>query len=236
MILENLCVLSILVQLIARHAKSSNFVLPVDICTVDSDKPLRPVNSSKPVRPVDICQPIPSANSNAIGYTVDSNKLINSKIVHSVDTRKPLCHVNSSKPVLPVDVRKSLRPVNSNKTVYPVDVYRSGCPADICKPVCLFDIRKPFFAHYWRHVTLFLILLFCAVSVNTNVFNRIILYMSLFINIHMKYLIFTKFFKCTFVILVGYFLYIGDRLFKYLFLGIFIIFQYFSKLLLVILL
>ena len=51
----------------------------------------------------------------------------------------------------------------------------------------------------------------------------------------MTYLIFSKFCKCTFVILIGYFLYIGDRLFKYLFLGIFIIYQYFLKLMLIIL-
>ena len=51
----------------------------------------------------------------------------------------------------------------------------------------------------------------------------------------MTYLIFSKFFKCTFVILIGYFLYIEDRLFKYLFLGIFIICQYFFKLLFIIL-
>ena len=47
----------------------------------------------------------------------------------------------------------------------------------------------------------------------------------------MTYLIFAKFFKCSFVILIGYFLYIGDRLFKYLFSGIFIICQHFFKLL-----
>ena len=58
--------------------------------------------------------------------------------------------------------------------------------------------------------------------------------MILFINIHMTYLIFTKFFKCTFVILIGYFLYIGDRLFKYLFLRVFIFCQHFFKLLLII--
>ena len=91
------------------------------------------------------------------------------------------------------------------------------------------------FVNYWRHITLFLILLFFAVSINTSVFNRTILYMILFINIYMTYLIFSKFFKCTFVILISYFLYIGDRLFKYLFLGIFIICQYFFKLLLIIL-
>ena len=68
-----------------------------------------------------------------------------------------------------------------------------------------------------------------------SVFNRTILYMILFINIYMTYLIFSKFFKCTFVILIGYFLYIEDRLFKYLFLGIFIICQYFFKLLFIIL-
>ena len=68
-----------------------------------------------------------------------------------------------------------------------------------------------------------------------SVFNRTILYMILFINIYMTYLIFSKFFKCTFVILIGNFLYTEDRLLKYLLLGIFIIFQYFSKLLLIIL-
>ena len=56
--------------------------------------------------------------------------------------------------------------------------------------------------------------------------------MILFINIHITYLIFTKFLKCTFIILIDYFLYNGDRLFKYLFLGISIICQYFFKLLL----
>ena len=49
----------------------------------------------------------------------------------------------------------------------------------------------------------------------------------------MTYLIFSKVF--TFVILISYFLYIGDRLFKYLFLGIYIICQYLLKLLLIIL-
>ena len=136
--------------------------------------------------------------------------------------------VNSSKPVLPIDIRKSVSPVNYNKSVYPVDVYKSGGPVDVRKPVCLVDIRKSFFVDYWKHVTLFLILFF-AVSINTSVFGRTILYMILFINIYMTYLIFSKFFKCTFVILIGYFLYIGDRLFKYLFFGIFIICQYFFK-------
>ena len=50
----------------------------------------------------------------------------------------------------------------------------------------------------------------------------------------MTYLIFTNFFKCTFAILMGFFLYIGDRFFKYLFLGIFIICKHFFKLLLII--
>ena len=145
-----------------------------------------------------------------------------------------MCPINSSKPILSVDNCKSVRPVNSNKPVYPVDVCKSGGPVDVRKPVCLVDIRKSFFVDYWKHVTLFLILFF-AVSINTSVFNRTILYMILFINIYMTYLIFSKFFKCTFVILIGYFLYIGDRLFKYLFLGIFIICQYFFKLLLIIL-
>ena len=194
-----------------------------------------PVNSSKAVLPLDVRKPIPSVNSNKNVRTVNSNKPVNSKIVRPVDIRKPACPVNSSKPVLPIDVRKSVRPVNSNKFVYPVDVCKSDGPVDVRKPVCLVDIRKPFFVDSWKHVTLFLILLFFAVSINTSVFNRTILYMILFINIYMTYLIFSKFFKCTFVILIGYFLYIGDRLFKYLFLGIFIICQYFFKLLLIIL-
>ena len=80
---------------------SSNFVLPVDIHTVDSNKPLRPVNSSN-VRPVDVRKPIPSVNSNKIVRTVNSNKPVNSKNVRPVDTRKPVCPVNSSTPVLPL--------------------------------------------------------------------------------------------------------------------------------------
>ena len=125
-----------------------------------------------------------------------------------------MCHVNSSKPVLPIDVRKSVRPVDSNKPIYPVDVCKSGGPADVRKPVCLVDICKPFFVDYWKHVTLFLNLLFFGVSINTSVFNRTILYMILFKNIQMTYLIFSKFLKCTFVILISYFLYTADRLFK----------------------
>ena len=128
-----------------------------------------------------------------------------------------MCHVNSSKPVLPIDVRKSVRPVDSNKPIYPVDVCKSGGPADVRKPVCLADICKPFFVDYWKHVTLFLNLLFFGVSINTSVFNRTILYMILFKNIQMTYLIFSKFLKCTFVILIGYFLYTADRLFKLFF-------------------
>ena len=123
--------------------------------------------------------------------------------------------------------------MNSNKSVYPVDVCKSGGSADVRKPVYLVDIRKPFFVDDWKHVTLFSILLFFAVSINTNVFNGTILYMILFMSIYITYLIFSKFFKCTFVILIGYLFYIGDKLFKYLFLEIFIICQYFFKLLLV---
>ena len=59
--------------------------------------------------------------------------------------------------------------------------------------------------------------------------------MILFINIYMTYLVFSKFFQSTFAILISYFLYIRDRFFKYLFLVIFIICQYFFKLLLIIL-
>ena len=49
---------------LVRPANSSNFVLPVHIHTVDSNKPLRPANSSKSVRPVHVLKPIPSMNSN----------------------------------------------------------------------------------------------------------------------------------------------------------------------------
>ena len=147
---------------------------------------------------------------------------------------KTVCPVNSSKPVRLVDVRKSVRPANSNKPVYFVGVCKSLVPVDVCKPVCLVDIRKPFFVDYWRHVSLFYILLLSAVPINTSVFNKTILYIVLFTNIHMTYLIFTKSFKCTFVILTGNFLYIGDRRFKYSFLGIFIICKHVFKLLLII--
>ena len=99
--------------------------------------------------------------------------------------------------------------MNSNKSVYPVDLCKSGGPVDVRQPVCLVDIRKPFFVDYWKHVTLFSILLFFAVSINTNVFNGTILYMILFMSIYMTYLIFSKFFKCTFAILIGYFFILG---------------------------
>ena len=45
---------------------------------------------------------------------------------------------------------------------------------------------------------------------------------------------FYQFFKCKFVTLIGYFLYFGDRLFKYWFLRVFIICQHFFKPLLII--
>ena len=92
--------------------------------------------------------------------------------------------------MLPIDVCKSVRPVNSNKYVYPVYVCKSGGPVDVCKPVCLVDFCKLFFVDYWRHVALILILLFLTVSINTSVFNRNILYMILFVNIDITYLIF----------------------------------------------
>ena len=169
---------------------------------------MHPVNSSKPVRPVDVRKPIRPVNSNNIVRTVNFNKPGNSKIVRPV---------NSIKPVRRINVRKSARPVNSNKPVYPIDVCKSVPHVDVCKPVCVVDIRKPSFVDYWRHAVLLLILLFFVVSVN----------------IHMTYLIFTKFFKCTYVILTDYILFIAGRLFKYLFLGIFIICRHFFKLLLI---
>ena len=122
--------------------------------------------------------------------------------------------------------------MNSNKLVYPVDVCKSVRPVDVCKLVCL-DIRKHLFINYWKHLTLFLIVLLFVLSVNANVFNETILYMIIFINIHITCLIFTKFFKCTYVILIDYFLYFGGRLFKYLFFGIFITCKHLSKLLLI---
>ena len=56
--------------------------------------------------------------------------------------------------------------------------------------------------------------------------------MIIFIDIHMIHLIFTSFFECKFVILIGYFLYIGDRLLKYF--RNFHYFQVFFKLFLII--
>ena len=165
--------------------------------------------------------------------TVNTVSLPN--VCNVVPRINPIHSVNCSKPVHLVNVRKSVRPAHSNKPVYPVDVCKSLAPVDVCKPACIVDIRKPFFVDYWRHVSLFLILLLFAVSRNTSVFNRTILYIIPFVNIHMTYLIFTKFFKCTSIILTGNFLYIGDRLFKYSFLGIFIICKHVFKLLLIIL-
>ena len=192
----------------------------VDVRIVNSNKYLRSVNASKPVRPVDVRKPIRPVISNKLIRTVNSNKPVNSKIGRLT---------NSSKPVCPIDVHKFVRPVNSNKLVYHVDVCKSVRPVD-----CLLHIRNPFFVDYWKHVVLFLILLLFAVSVNTGVFNRTILYMIIFINILMTYLIFTKFLKCAYVILIDYFLFIGGKLFKHFFLGIFIICKHLFKLLLII--
>ena len=76
-------------SILVHPVNSSNFVLPVNIHTVDSNKPLHPVNSSY-VRPVDVCKPIPSVNSNKILRVVNSNKPVNSKNVCLADTRKPV--------------------------------------------------------------------------------------------------------------------------------------------------
>ena len=100
-----------------------------------------------------------------------------------------MCPGNFIKPARPIDVLDSVCP--------PVDVCKFKRPVDVCKPVCLVNIRKPFFVDYWRHVILFLILLLFLVSINTSVFNRTILYIIIFINIHVTYLTFTKFFKCA---------------------------------------
>ena len=81
---------------LARLVISSNFVLSVNIRTVDTNKPLCLVNSSKFVSSVDVHKPIPSVNSNKTVRTVNSNKPVNSKIERPVDTRKPVCPVNSS--------------------------------------------------------------------------------------------------------------------------------------------
>ena len=82
---------------------------------------------------------------------------------------------NSSKPVRPLDAHKSIGPVNSQKPVYPVDVCKSLRPIDICKPICLVGIRNPYFVDYRRDVIF-------SVCVNTSVFNRTVLYMTIHIN------------------------------------------------------
>ena len=38
--------------------------------------------------------------------------------------------------------------MNSNKPAYPLDVCKSVGSADVCKPACPIDIRKPFFVDY----------------------------------------------------------------------------------------
>ena len=148
------------------------------------------------MRCINVYKPILSVYSNNIVRTVNSNKSVNSKIVSPVNSIKPVCPVSSSKLLRPIDACKSVRPVNSNKPVYPVDVCKSVGPVDVRKPVCLADVHKSFFVHYWGHVSSFLIFFFFfSDSISTSVFNRTILYMILFINIHATYLIFTKFFN-----------------------------------------
>ena len=102
---------------------SSNFVLFVDIHTIDTNKPLRPVNSGSEC-PVDVRKPIPSVSSNKIVRTVNYNKPANYKNVRPVDTRKPVCPVNSSTLV---------RFLYSSSFVLPVDI----CTVDSYKPLRL---------------------------------------------------------------------------------------------------
>ena len=62
---------------LVRSVNSSNFVHPVDIRTVDYNKPFRPViNSSKPVRPASVCKAIRLVDSNKIARTVSSARRI----------------------------------------------------------------------------------------------------------------------------------------------------------------
>ena len=129
-------------------------------------------------------------------HTANSSKPVNSKILRPFNSSKPVHPDNSSKPVCPFDVSKSARPV------------------DVCKPACLVDIPQHFSVDYWQNVTLFLILLFFAVSENTSDFNRTILYMIIFINIQMTYLVFTRFHKRTYVILIDYFSFTAGRPFN----------------------
>ena len=145
---------------------------------------MRPVNSSKLVRPVNVCKPICPVIFHKIICTVNSNKPVYFEIARPV---------NSSKLFRPIDFHKSAHLVDSNKLIYPVDVYKSVRPVDACKTACIVGIYKSFFVGYWKYVILFLILLLFAVLVNTNVFNRTILYMIMFINILMTYSIFIKF-------------------------------------------
>ena len=172
---------------------------PVDfsnsMCADDGLRSVCPVNFSKSVCPVDALKLARSVNFNKIICNVNSDKLNALLFLIHFDTRKLVCHVNSCKPVLPIDVRKSVRPVTCNKPVHTVDVCKSGGPVFACKLVCLVDIRKPFFVDYWKHNTFFLILMFFAVSINTNVFNRTILYVTLLVNILTTYLVFINFFK-----------------------------------------
>ena len=193
LILANLCILLMLLNF---------YVVLISIkflITVNSNNSGRPINSTTLVHPV---------NFSNVVRPVDIRPVDSNKHLHPVSSSKPVCPVNSSKPVRPIDVCKSARPVSSNESVYHVDVCKSVAPVDVRKPICLVDIRKHFFIEFWRHTSLFLILLFFAVSVNTIAFNRTILYMILFVNVYMTYLIFTNFFfKCTFVISIV-FLYI----------------------------
>ena len=195
----------------SRH--SISVVSPIDVVNVNIK--FTPLLSPLSVVKSHFCPLRVSVLKAPTILTVNTVSLRN--VCNVVPHISPIHPVNCSKPVHLVNVRKSVRPAHSNKPVYPVDVCKSLAPVDVCKPACIVDIRKPFFVDYWRHVSLFYILLLSAVPINTSVFNKTILYIVLFTNIHVTYLIFIKFFKCTFVILTGNFLYIRDRHFKYSF-------------------
>ena len=182
---------------------NANYSKPVCSSNVNYSKPVctSNVNHSKPVCTSNVNHSKPVCTSN-VNY---SKPVCTSYVNYS----KPVCtsNVNHSKPVCTSDVvrskpactrnvcksKQAVQNVNSNKVVFPVDVGKPHCenksmtlPAECC-------------IYYLK----FLLLLFLSpiflVSMMSSTFHVSIYNLFIIMNVHMTFLISTKFLKCKYI-------------------------------------
>ena len=169
-----------------------NYSKPVCTSNVNHSKPvcISNVNHSKPVCTSNVNYSKPVCTSN-VNY---SKPVCTSNVHHS----KPVCtsDVVRSKPACTCNVCKSkqaVQNVNSNKVVFPIDVGKPHCennsmilPAECC-------------IYYLKFLLLLFLLMIFLVSMMSSTFHVSILNLNIIMNVHMTFLISTKFFKCKYI-------------------------------------